>query len=680
MRENMHRILVLLGTALGVMALILAATFSVRAQTASAVVAGRVGSSNVTDRLDAFAASQANRGAMSVLREAGPIEQPVHRRPDGTPTTQPPSRAAIESLPLLPKPNLAVVPSANLANPSVNTSSFTGVTGFTGVTTGNNISDGIGELEPPDQALAANNGQVAVAGNNTLRVFNGSGTALTSPVNIQAFFNLSGYNLSDPILEFDPAVQRWFFNELIWNTSTGFYGFVTAVTQTADVTGNWTVYHVQATSNLSGCPNSNCLPDYPKVGFDANGLFITADLFANGGNGSFVAAVTYVLPISKLVAGASNFTYVFFEYSDFVIEPSIPALNEPFQSGNGGTEYLLTARNIFDGSHNIRVIAIYNTSLIVSNPSGLLSRTVDVAAEAYGPTVPSSQPNVVGPYCQSQGFPAPKLDGGYNSFGANIVLANGELMGILASGSTDGNGLPRDVLAYFTLRPTLTSSSLTATITSQGYIVPGNGYSFTYPSWAANVSTGTGVIGLSLTNTNQNVAGGFPSTAIIDASNLTTAIVVGQGATSDDGFSGCRQGSNGVGRWGDYGSAKVDPGTGIYYTGNEYIPNPSQFARGTFTNWGEFITAGSFATSLTLSVSELGPGTVTSSPAGINCPGTCSANFTTGTTVSLSETPAGGWNFLEWDGACTGHGGCSVTINGNKNVMATFWQNGIASP
>src|SRR6516162_9022071 len=117
MRENMHRILVLLGTALGVMALILAATFSVRAQTASAVVAGRVGSSNVTDRLDAFAASQANRGAISVLREAGPIEQPVHRRPDGTPTTQPPSRAAIESLPLLPKPNLAVVPSANLANP-----------------------------------------------------------------------------------------------------------------------------------------------------------------------------------------------------------------------------------------------------------------------------------------------------------------------------------------------------------------------------------------------------------------------------------------------------------------------------------------------------------------------------------------------------------------------------------
>ena len=79
-------------------------------------------------------------------------------------------------------------------------------------------------------------------------------------------------------------------------------------------------------------------------------------------------------------------------------------------------------------------------------------------------------------------------------------------------------------------------------------------------------------------------------------------------------------------------------------------------------------------------VSELGPGTVTSSPAGINCPGTCSAPFSQGTTVSLSETPASGWNFLEWDGACMGNGGCSVTMNANENVMATFWTDGSSPP
>jgi hypothetical protein len=90
------------------------------------------------------------------------------------------------------------------------------------------------------------------------------------------------------------------------------------------------------------------------------------------------------------------------------------------------------------------------------------------------------------------------------------------------------------------------------------------------------------------------------------------------------------------------------------------------------------VTVGTTST-FTLSVSELGPGTVTSSPAGINCPGTCSANFSQGTTVSLSETPGSGSNFLGWYGACMGNGGCSVTMNANENVMATFWTDGTNS-
>ncbi len=81
-------------------------------------------------------------------------------------------------------------------------------------------------------------------------------------------------------------------------------------------------------------------------------------------------------------------------------------------------------------------------------------------------------------------------------------------------------------------------------------------------------------------------------------------------------------------------------------------------------------------TNETLSVSELGPGTVKSSPAGINCPTTCSASFASGTQVTLSETPASGWNFLEWDLACTGVGSCVVTMNANESVMATFWTDG----
>src|SRR3989442_15840018 len=42
---------------------------------------------------------------------------------------------------------------------------------------------------------------------------------------------------------------------------------------------------------------------------------------------------------------------------------------------------------------------------------------------------------------------------------------------------------------------------------------------------------------------------------------------------------------------------------------------------------------------LTVSKTDLGGGTVTSSPAGINCGGTCSASYVSGTTVTLTATP-----------------------------------------
>jgi uncharacterized repeat protein (TIGR02543 family) len=73
-----------------------------------------------------------------------------------------------------------------------------------------------------------------------------------------------------------------------------------------------------------------------------------------------------------------------------------------------------------------------------------------------------------------------------------------------------------------------------------------------------------------------------------------------------------------------------------------------------------------------LTVSKSGSGTVTSSPAGINCGGTCSANFNHGTTVSLSATAGAGHTFAGWGGACSGTGTCSVSMTSPQSVSATF--------
>ncbi len=79
-------------------------------------------------------------------------------------------------------------------------------------------------------------------------------------------------------------------------------------------------------------------------------------------------------------------------------------------------------------------------------------------------------------------------------------------------------------------------------------------------------------------------------------------------------------------------------------------------------------------TTYTLSVTApaSGAGTITSSPSGINCPGTCSASFAQGTQVTLTASPATGYTFAGWSGSCTGTGTCTVTMTAAANVSATF--------
>lgn len=76
----------------------------------------------------------------------------------------------------------------------------------------------------------------------------------------------------------------------------------------------------------------------------------------------------------------------------------------------------------------------------------------------------------------------------------------------------------------------------------------------------------------------------------------------------------------------------------------------------------------------TLSVSKAGTGsgTVTSSPAGISCGASCSAAFTSGTPVTLTAAPTSGSTFGGWSGACTGTGSCTVTLDADRSVTATF--------
>jgi phospholipase C len=75
---------------------------------------------------------------------------------------------------------------------------------------------------------------------------------------------------------------------------------------------------------------------------------------------------------------------------------------------------------------------------------------------------------------------------------------------------------------------------------------------------------------------------------------------------------------------------------------------------------------------LMVTLSGTGSGAVTSNPVGINCGTACAASFPTGTQVVLTQTPAANSTFAGWGGACSGTGGCTVTLDGNATVSATF--------
>lgn len=130
------------------------------------------------------------------------------------------------------------------------------------------------------------------------------------------------------------------------------------------------------------------------------------------------------------------------------------------------------------------------------------------------------------------------------------------------------------------------------------------------------------------------------------------------------------------------------PGPEEFYNGTDEssdanIDNPACFtpvtAEGSVANIDIILNTSSSSTApcsgqfaLTVVVAGAGSGTLTSSPAGINCPSTCLGNYSEGMLVTLIATPTGNSLFAGWSGGCSGRGTCMVTMNRATTVTATF--------
>jgi hypothetical protein len=219
-------------------------------------------------------------------------------------------------------------------------------------------------------------------------------------------------------------------------------------------------------------------------------------------------------------------------------------------------------------------------------------------------------------------------------------------------------------------------------ITGYGqYVVVDAGTTFTaldYNTYGAIGISGNsnwqyGATGVNCFNTSQSVA----------CSSVNPATQTWQGVTGADAH-GQKVTSLGVNSLGvpQAGSALIGAGVNLHSTCSGQ-PNPGLGAlcfdyagvlRPSSGAWDVGAYQSSGSTSYTLTVTVSGPGTVTSSPSGISCPGTCSASYPAGTNVTLTATTGGADMFSGWSGSggCIGTGTCVLTMNAAEAATATF--------
>src|SRR6185503_10112547 len=305
-------------------------------------------------------------------------------------------------------------------------------------------------VEPPDQGMCAGNGFVLESVNDVLNVFNQSDGSSALPdntatnvvsgfprdvnhaVDLNSFYGyapainratgIRGQFVTDPTCIYDAGAQRFFLVVLTLEVvpTTGAFTTVNhldlAVSATANPTGAWNIYRIDVTNdgspgNTGGpCP---CLGDYPHIGSDAYGVYLTTNAYP-WGPGDFDGAQIYALSKSQLAAGAANVTMVHIDTTGMVNANSPVPQTEPgftvwpahspgtnsYELGAGGTEYFLSsnageeaAGDAFTGSStNLVVWTLKNTSsLKTASPSLNLTNKV-LTVGLYGIPPKQQQP------------------------------------------------------------------------------------------------------------------------------------------------------------------------------------------------------------------------------------------------------------------------------------------------
>jgi hypothetical protein len=509
--------------------------------------------------------------------------------------------------------------------------------------------------EPADQGVCVGNGYLMETVNSALRVYNPSNGAPVTPVlSLNEFYGFppaidrSGPSLVfgpftfDIYCHYDPDTNRWFHlavdlaQDPVTGAFTGPNYLDLAVSHSGDPTGSWDVYRIPGMNDgTEGTPDHNCaggpcFADFPHLGVDKNGVYITTNEFPLFEAG-FTGAQVYAISKQALVSGADSIDVYLFDTSQpawrvrenepgFTIWPALSA-GRQFAGAQGGTNFFVSSNAVFDDtngdSEEIIVWALSNTrSLDSSSPNLLLTRTI-IPSLRYA--VPANSVQKEGPYplgeCLNDtsgaffgtncgaalfGLPPQNVPVGTLDSGDSRVLdaryANGKLWAVLGT-AVEVGGEQRTGVGWFILNASVNNSGVSATIGKQG-ILALEGESLIYPTVGVTTS-GRGIIGF--TRVGENLYPSYGYASIDDVAGVGPVHMIREGQSTQDGFTEYPPIGGNRPRWGDYGAAAVD-GNNIWLAG-QYIEQPectlTEFIntgfecfgfRTVFANWSTRVT------------------------------------------------------------------------------------------
>jgi hypothetical protein len=495
------------------------------------------------------------------------------------------------------------------------TTSHAGATGFSGLNTVTSGRLNGFDVEPPDQGLCAFHGVVMEQVNLAVRVYTDRGAALSRAVSLNAFFaqapaydpttKRNGPFLSDPRCYYDPQTARWFSTVLsiAVNPRTGALGnsssLLIAVSATNDPTGDYTVFAVNTTDNgragTQRLPHCPCFGDQPRLGADANGIYVSTDIYPIKGSFNSNGGALYAISKTGLAAAAAGSAtmpaVVRIHVGGTTIQGYPANALQPASTPPGGTyapdtEYFLNTPDFNgfatmggQGAHQVVLWALTGTSTLTQANPDVRLRHVLLPSQPYAPPVAAAQKFGPFPLGKSLHEPLPRLDSGDDRM-QQVVYTGGMLASSLNTGIGANGKANRTAAAWFVVRPAMASGTLSGSVARQGYVAVAE-RSLLYPAIGVD-ATGHGAMVFTLSG-----EGYFPSaayTAFTMAGPTPPVHVNGLGVAPEDGFTCYPPYSDGVCRWGDYSAAVAEDGAIIM--GTEYIPGP----RNTFADWGTFIT------------------------------------------------------------------------------------------